>query len=184
MAKQRAQAALVLANGRDVRTLAAVAFGVAGDSAQAGRLADELASEFPEDTIMQFVYLPTIRAAALPMAASSDRVIKILAPARQYELGDHGLPLYSAYLAGEAYLAAHQGSAAAAEFQKIIDHPGVITNNLIGALARAGLARAYAMQGDRVRARAAYQDFLALWKDADPDIPILKDAKAEYAKLQ
>ncbi len=184
LAKQRAQAALVLANGRDVRTLAAVAFGVAGDSAQAGRLADELASEFPEDTIMQFVYLPTIRAAALPMAASSDRVIKILAPARQYELGDHGLPLYSAYLAGEAYLAAHQGSAAAAEFQKIIDHPGVITNNLIGALARAGLARAYAMQGDRVRARAAYQDFLALWKDADPDIPILKDAKAEYAKLQ
>jgi serine/threonine protein kinase/tetratricopeptide (TPR) repeat protein len=184
LAKQQAQAALVLANGRDVRTLAAVTFGVAGDSAQAGRLADELASEFPEDTIMQFVYLPTIRAAALPVAASSDRVIKILAPARQYELGDHGLPLYSAYLAGEAYLAGHQGSAAAAEFQKIIDHPGVITNNLIGALARAGLARAYAMHGDKVKARTAYQDFLALWKDADPDIPILKDTKAEYAKLQ
>jgi len=185
LAKQQARAALVLANGRDVRTFSAVAFGVAGDSAEAGRMADELASEFPEDTIVQFVYLPTIRAAALPVgAASSDRMIKILAPARQYELGDHGLPLYSAYLGGEAYLAGHQGSAAAAEFQKIIDHPGLVTNKLIGALAHVGLGRAYAMQGDRVKARAAYQDFLALWKDADPDLPILKQAKAEYAKLQ
>jgi serine/threonine protein kinase len=185
LAKQQARAALVLANGRDVRTLAAVAFGVAGDSVQAGRMTDELASEFPEDTIVQFVYLPTIRAAALPVgrAASSDRVIKILAPARQYELGSHRLPLYSAYFGGEAYLAGHQGSAAAAEFQKIVDHPGLITNSLIGALAHVGLGRAYAMQGDEVKARAAYQDFLALWKDADPDIPILKEAKAEYAKL-
>ena len=186
LAKQQARAALVLANGRNVRTLAALAFGVAGDSAQAGRMADELASEFPEDTIVQFVYLPTIGAVALPVsgAASSDRVIKILAPARQYELGDHGLPLYPAYLGGAAYLAGHQGSAAAAEFQKIIDHPGLIINNLIGALAHVGLARAYAMEGDKVKARAAYQDFLALWKDADSDIPILKEAKAEYAKLQ
>jgi tetratricopeptide (TPR) repeat protein/predicted Ser/Thr protein kinase len=185
LAKQQARAALVLANGRDVRTLAAVAFGVAGDSAQAGRMADELATQFPEDTIVQFVYLPTIRAAALPVsgAASSDRVIKILAPARQYELGD-ALPLYPAYLAGEAYLAGHQGSEAAAEFQKILDHPGLVLNNLIGALTHVGLGRAYAMQGDKVKARAAYQDFLALWKDADPDIPILKEAKAEYAKLQ
>jgi eukaryotic-like serine/threonine-protein kinase len=185
LAKQQARAALVLANGRDVRTLAAVAFGVAGDSAQAGRIADELASQFPEDTVVQFVYLPTIRAAALPVgAASSDRVIKILAPARQYELGTHDLSLYPAYLGGEAYLAGRQGSAAAAEFQKIIDHPGLVLNSLIGALAHLGLARAYAMQGDRAKAHAAYEDFLALWKDADPDIPILKDAKAEYAKLQ
>jgi serine/threonine protein kinase/tetratricopeptide (TPR) repeat protein len=185
-AKQQARAALVLANGRDVRTLAAVAFGVAGDSSQAGRMADELASQFPEDTIVQFVYLPTIRAAALPVggAASSDRVIKILAPARQYELGAHRLPLYSAYLGGEAYLAGHQGSAAAAEFQKIIDHPGLVTNDLIGALARVGLGRAYVLQGDKVKADAAYRDFLTLWKDADPDIPILKEAKAEYAELQ
>ena len=185
LAKQQARAALVLANGRDVRTLAAVAFGVAGDSAQAGRMADELATQFPEDTIVQFVYLPTIRAAGLPVggAASSDRVIKILAPARQYELGD-ALPLYPAYLAGEAYLAGRRGSEAAAEFQKIVDHPGLVLNNLIGALAHVGLGRAYAMQGDKVKARAAYQDFLALWKDADPDIPILKEAKAEYAKLQ
>jgi len=149
-------------------------------------MADELASQFPEDTIVQFVYLPTIRAAALPVggAASSDRVIKILAPARQYELGAHRLPLYSAYLGGEAYLAGHQGSAAAAEFQKIIDHPGLVTNDLIGALARVGLGRAYVLQGDKVKADAAYRDFLTLWKDADPDIPILKEAKAEYAELQ
>jgi hypothetical protein len=185
LGKQQARAALVLANGRDVRTLAAVAFGVAGDSVQAGRIADELASEFPEDTIVQFVYLPTIRAAGLPVgAASSDRVIKTLAPARQYELGSQALPLYSAYLGGEAYLAGHQGSAAAAEFQKIIDHSGLVTNNLIGALARVGLGRAYVIQGNKVKADAAYQDFLTLWKAADPDIPILKEAKAEYAKLQ
>jgi len=186
LAKQQAQAALALANGRDVRTLAAVAFGVAGDSAQAGRMADELASEFPEDTMVQFVYLPTIRAAVLLVGgtASSDRVIEMLAPSRQYELGSHDLPLYPAYLGGEVYLADHQGSAAAAEFQKIIDHPGLVTNNLIGALAHVGLARAYAMEGDKVKARAAYQGFLALWKDADPDIPILQQAKAEYGKLQ
>jgi eukaryotic-like serine/threonine-protein kinase len=186
LAKQQARAALVLANGRNVRTLAALAFGLAGESAQAGRLADELASEFPEDTIIQFVYLPTIRAAALPggRSASSDRTIEILAPALQYELGDHSLTLYPAYISGEAYLAGHQGSAAAAQFQKIIDHPGLVMNNLIGALAHVGLGRAYAMQGDVVKARAAYQDFLALWKDADPDIPILKQAKAEFAKLQ
>jgi serine/threonine protein kinase/tetratricopeptide (TPR) repeat protein len=186
LAKQQARAALVLANGRDARILAAVAFGVAGDSVQAGRMADELASEFPEDTLVQFVYLPTIRAAALPVggAASSDRVIKILAPTRQYELGSHRLPLYSAYFGGEAYLAGHQGSAAAAEFQKIVDHPGLITNSLIGALAQVGLGRAYAMQGDKVKARTAYQDFLGLWKDADPDIPVLREAKAEYAKLK
>jgi hypothetical protein len=185
LAKQQAQAALLLTNGRNVRALAAVASGMAGDPAQAGRVADELASQFPEDTIVQFVYLPTIRAAALPAtAASSDQMIKILAPARQYELGTHFLPLYSAYLGGEACLAGQQGAAAAVEFQKILDHPGLLTNDLIGALAHVGLGRAYAMQGDKVKARAAYQDFLALWKDADPDIPILKDAKAEYAKLQ
>jgi len=88
------------------------------------------------------------------------------------------------YLRGEAYLAAHQGSAAAAEFQKILDHAYVVRNDLIGALAHLGLARAYALSGDTVKAKSAYQDFLGLWKDGDPDIPILKEAKAEYAKLQ
>jgi len=92
--------------------------------------------------------------------------------------------MYPVYVRGEAYLAAHQGSEAAGEFQKFVEHRGTVTNEPIGAFARLGLARAYALQGDAVKARAAYQDFLALWKDADPDIPILKEAKAEYAKLQ
>jgi eukaryotic-like serine/threonine-protein kinase len=186
LAKQQVRAALALATGRDIGALAGVALGLAGDSAQAGHIADELASQFPEDTLVQFVYLPAIRTAALPSgwAMSSSRAIEILAPARRYELGVHAFPLYPAYLGGEAYLAGHQGAMAAAEFQKIIDHPGIVTNNLIGALAHVGLARAQAMQGDKVKARAAYQDFLTLWRDADPDIPVLKQAKAEYAKLQ
>jgi hypothetical protein len=95
-----------------------------------------------------------------------------------------GLTLYPVYLRGEAYVAAHLGSAAAAEFQKILDHTCVVQNEPIGALAHLGLARAYTLSGDAAKSKAAYQDFFALWKDADPDIPILKEAKAEYAKLQ
>jgi Tfp pilus assembly protein PilF len=92
--------------------------------------------------------------------------------------------MYPVYVRGEAYLAVHQGSEAAAEFQKILDHRGVVLNEPIGALAHLGLARAYAMQGDTAKAKPAYQDFLTLWKDADPDIPVLKQAKAEYANLK
>jgi eukaryotic-like serine/threonine-protein kinase len=186
LARQKTQAALALSSGKDVRTISGVALGLAGDSVQAGHIADELARQFPEDTIVQFVYLPTIRAAALQggVPASTDRAIEMLAPARPYELGTHSLSLYPAYLAGVAYLAGHRGTAAAAEFQKILDHPGIVANDLLGALAHLGLARSYAMQGDSVQARASYQDFLTLWKNADPDVPILKEAKAEYAKLQ
>jgi tetratricopeptide (TPR) repeat protein len=108
--------------------------------------------------------------------------LETLATAAPYELGV-GVQLNSAYLRGEVYLAAHQGTAAAAEFQKILDHPGLVLTNPIGALAHLQLGRAYAVQGDANRARSVYQDFFALWKDADPDIPILKQAKAEYAKL-
>jgi hypothetical protein len=92
--------------------------------------------------------------------------------------------LYPVYLRGEAYLALNQGGAASAEFQKILDHPGVVLNEPIGALSHLGLGRAYALAGDNAKARTAYQDFFALWKSADPDIPILKQAKAEYAKLK
>ena len=135
---------------------------------------------------MWFNYLPTIHAAVALLAGSATKAIEALAPAAPYELGSPGftLSLYPVYLRGEAYVAARQGSAAVAEFQKILDHPGVVANEPIGALAHLGLGRAYALQGDGSKARAAYQDFLALWKDADPDIPILKEAKAEYAKLQ
>jgi eukaryotic-like serine/threonine-protein kinase len=184
LAKQQAQAALALSNGRDVEPVAAFALGLAGDAAQATRLAADLAKRFPEDTIVQSNYLPTIRALAALQGGSASKAIEALLPAAPYELGLGGQALYPVYLRGEAYVAARQGSAAVAEFQKILDHSGVVVNEPIGALAHLGLGRAYALSGDGAKALAAYQDFLALWKDADPDIPILKEAKAEYAKLQ
>ena len=110
--------------------------------------------------------------------------IEVLQAATPYELGSWYIKAYPVYVRGEAYLAAHQGGGAAAEFQKILDHRGIVRNEPIGALAHLGLARAYALQGNTPKARSAYQDFLALWKDADPDISILRQAKAEYAKLK
>ena len=185
LAKQQAQAALALSNGRDVEGVSAIALGLAGDSAQATRLAADLAKRFPEDTIVQFDYLPMIHAAAALQSGSATKAIEALVPAAPYELGSISwVTLYPVYLRGEAYLAAHQGSAAAAEFQKILDHPGVVQNEPIGALAHLGLARTHALSGDTAKAKSAYQDFFALWKDADSDIPILKEAKEEYAKLQ
>jgi eukaryotic-like serine/threonine-protein kinase len=184
LAKQQAQAALALSTGRDVEALSAIALGLAGDAAQSARLAADLAKRFPEDTIVQSNYLSTIRAVAALQAGSASKAIEALLPVAPYELGNVGQALYPVYLRGDAYVAARQGSAAVAEFQKILDHLGVVTNSPIGALAHLGLGRAYTLQGDGAKARAAYQDFLALWKDADPDLPILKEAKAEYAKLQ
>jgi serine/threonine protein kinase/Flp pilus assembly protein TadD len=188
LAKQQAQAALALSTGRDVEAVSAIALGLAGDSAQATRLAADLAKGFPEDTIVRFDDLPMIQAAVALQSGSATKASEALAPATPYELGSAAqtlsFALYSVYLRGEAYAAAHQGSAAVAEFQKILDHPGVILNEPIGALAHLGLARAYGLSSDTAKAKSAYQDFFALWKDADPDIPILKEAKAEYAKLK
>jgi len=188
LAKQQAQAALALSTGKDVEAISAIALGLAGDTPQATRLAADLAKRFPENTIVQFNYLPTIHAAAALQGGSTTKAIEALVPVAPYELGSVGqtfsFALYPVYLRGEAYLAAHQGSAAAAEFQKILDHPGAVQNEPIGALAHLGLARAYALSGESVKSRTACQNFLAHWKDADPDIPILKEAKAEYAKLQ
>ena len=150
-------------------------------------LVDDLIKRFPENTIIQLNYSPTVHAqASLNMKdmAKAFNALEISAP---YELGSVSaalLSLYPVYVHGQAYLAAGQGSEAVAEFQKILDHRGVVLNEAIVPLAHLGLARAYAMQGDTSKARAAYNDFLTLWKDADPDIPILKQAKAEYAKLQ
>ena len=187
-ARQRAATALRLSIGRDVQYEAALAFALAGDAARAEALADDLAKRFPEDTLVQFNYLPTIHAQGVLLRMDHSKAIEVLQLAASYELGtptDRVSPaLYPVYVRGEAYLTAHQGSEAAAEFQKILDHPGVVVNEPIGALAHLGLARAYAMQGDTSKAKAAYQDFLTLWKDADPDIPILIAAKAEYAKLK
>jgi DNA-binding winged helix-turn-helix (wHTH) protein/tetratricopeptide (TPR) repeat protein len=182
-ARAEAHAALKLAPNRDVRAMAALALARAGDSAGAEKLAAELDKAFPLDTRVQRYWLPTIRAAVARERQDPNQAIELLKVASTVELG-RTLGLYPAYLRGEAYLMLHDGDRAAAEFQKFIDHRGVVMNFPWGALARLGLARAYALQGDTVKARAAYQDFLILWKDADPDVPILKEAKAEYAKLK
>jgi DNA-binding winged helix-turn-helix (wHTH) protein len=186
LAKQGAQAALVLSKGGDIEGISGLALALAGDSVQATRLADDLAKRFPENTIVQFIHLPIIHAANAIASGSAAKAIQSLAPAAPYEFGASSnaasYSLYPTYLRGQAFLAARQGPAAAAEFQKILDHP-LVENEPIGALAHLELGRAYALSGDKEKARYAYQDFLTLWKNADPDIPVLRQARAEYAKL-
>jgi serine/threonine protein kinase/tetratricopeptide (TPR) repeat protein len=186
-ARHAAPAALALSNGRDVQYGAALVLAIAGDASRAQALANDLAKRFPDDTIVQFNYLPTIRAQLELGHSDSTKVIETLQAAAPYELGEGGgafsHALLPVYVRGLAYLARHQASEAAAEFQKILDHRGIVLNETIGALAHLQLGRAYALQGDYSKARLAYKDFLSLWKNADPDIPILKQAKAEYAKL-
>lgn len=181
-ARLRAAAALALSKGRDVRMMAAFAL-AAGNAVEARALADDLGKRFPQDTVVQFIYLPILHAQLALSRKDSAKAIEALQAAAPYELGSAG-GLYPVYVRGQAYLAAHQGRQAAAEFQKILDHRGTVVNEPIGALAHLGLGRAYALSSETVKARTAYNDFLTLWKDADPDIPILKEAKAEYAKLQ
>jgi DNA-binding winged helix-turn-helix (wHTH) protein/tetratricopeptide (TPR) repeat protein len=188
LAKQRAKAALALSKGRDVQAISTVALTLAGDSRLAMRLANDLAARFPNDTLVQFNYLPVIHAGAALESGNSAKALEALAPAAPYELGvitgSADFTLYPIYLRGEAYLAAHQGAEAAVEFQKILDHPGIASNEPIGALAHLGLGRAYALSGNTAKSTASYRDFLTLWKDADPDVPVYRQAKAEYAKLQ
>jgi eukaryotic-like serine/threonine-protein kinase len=187
-ARADANAALKLAPNRDVRVVAALALARAGDAAAAEKLAAKLDKTFPLDTLVQRNWLPTIRAAVAFERKDPNRAIELLHDTSAIELGQSTsaltIFLCPAYIRGEACLMLHDGRAAAAEFQKFIDHRGVVGNFPWGALARLGLARAYAMLGDTAKAKAAYQDFLTLWKDADPDIPILIAAKAEYAKLK
>lgn len=183
-----ADAAMKLAPNRDVRAMAALALARAGDRAGAEKLAAELDQTFPLDTLIQRYWLPVIRAGVALEQKDPNRAVELLKAASAIELsqpsGSFAVFLCPAYLRGEAYLTLHDGSAAQAEFQKFIDHRGLVVNFPWGALARLGLARAYAEQGNAAQARAAYQDFLTLWKDADPDVPIYIQAKAEYAKLQ
>jgi len=187
-ARKRAAVALGLSNAREVQFGAALAMAFSGDAARAQTLVDDLSKRFTEDTLVRFNYVPTLRAPLMLNRKDSSTASEILQAATPYELGSPFLSsfgrLYPIYVRGQSYLAAHQGKEAAGEFQKILEHGGIVVNEAIGALAHLQIGRAYAIQGDTAKARAAYQDFLTLWKDADPDIPILKQAKAEYAKLQ
>jgi serine/threonine protein kinase len=188
-ARRRAALATNLSTGVDVQYGSALALAYAGEERRVQTLTDDLGQRFPEATIVQFNYLPTLRAKLAVRRGNASDALEILRAATPNELGystysTYGWTgLYPVYVRGEAYLAAHQGGEAAAEFQKILDNHGVGVNEPIGALAHLQIGRAYAMHGDTAKAKAAYQDFLTLWKDADPDIPILIAAKAEYAKL-
>jgi serine/threonine protein kinase/tetratricopeptide (TPR) repeat protein len=176
--------------GHDLQYASALAWVYTGDDERAQRLTNDLSQRFPEATILQFNYLPTLRAKLALSRGNASEALEILRAALPYELGQttyssYGWSsLYPVYVRGEAYLEAHQGRESAAEFQKILDHRGIVLNEPIGALAHLQLGRAYAMQGESAKAKAAYEDFLTLWKEADPEIAILKQAKAEYAKLQ
>jgi serine/threonine protein kinase/tetratricopeptide (TPR) repeat protein len=187
-AKQQAQASLPLSEGGDVKAMSAIVLGLAGDSTTAMRVSDDLNRRLPEDTIVQYDYLPMIRAAVALHNGSAEKAIAALAPAAQYELGaasqNLNFLLYPVYLRSLADLAAKRGPDAAAEFQKILDHPGLVLNEPIGPLAVLGLGRAYVLEGDSAKARTEYQNFFALWKDADSGIPILQQAKAEYSHLK
>jgi tetratricopeptide (TPR) repeat protein len=187
-AKEGVTAALALAPGRDVKLFAALTLARIGEAARSKAIVEELEKNYPSYTLLKVYWLPTLKAAMELNANNSAQVVVFLEAAAPYELGEPPQlqlgTMYPVYIRGQAQLAAHNGAAAATEFQKFLDHRGVTLNFPLGALARLQLARAYAMQGDPAKARAAYQDFLALWKDADPDIPILQQAKAEYANLK
>ncbi len=186
-ARKAAANALSLSSKSDIELLAALALARSGDTIQSSALADKVAAAFDRDTMIQAYWLPTIRAAIAIDHGDARKAVELLSMASQYELGEplqwpsHGT-LYPVYVRGEAYLRAGDGVRAAAEFQKMIDHRGIVANFPLGALAHLQLGRAYKLTGDVGKAREAYAGFLALWKDADPDIPILKQVKAECAK--
>jgi eukaryotic-like serine/threonine-protein kinase len=188
-AKQRAQAALELSKNRDVEYGAAFALAASGDSGKSRALVDDLNKRFPEDTCVKFTYLPVVRAKVALNGGKSSEAIELLKGAEPYDVaftcswfGSFG-SLYSPYVRGEAYLAAHRYAEAAGEFQKVLDHPGIVFTDPMRVMAHIRLGRTFAMSGDKAKAKAAYQNFLTLWKDADSDIPILNEGNAEYAKL-
>ena len=187
-ARLEAPTVLTMSSGTGVQKLAALALARAGDVSQANATTEQLDKRNPTNTLLNYYWVPTIRAAVELAHKNPAKAIELLQPAGAYELS-YSLPfqvgmMYPAYVRGEAHLALHQGSQAAAEYQKFLDHRGIVLNSPIGALAHLQIGRAYAMQGDTAKARAAYQDFLTLWKDADADIPVLVAAKSEYAKLK
>jgi tetratricopeptide (TPR) repeat protein len=189
LARKAVAAAMSLSSRPDIELLGALALARSGDTVQSSALADKVAAEFDRDTMIQAYWLPTIRAAIAIDRGDSQKAMELLTVASEYELGEplqtpsHGT-LYPVYVRGEAYLRAGDGVQAATEFQKMIDHRGIVSNFPLGALAHLQLGRAYKLAGDVGKAREAYAAFLVAWLNADPDIPVLKRAKAEYAKLQ
>ena len=188
--RQEITSALAEAPTRDVSVLAALALSRIGDVSRAESLARDLAERFPLNTAINHYWLPAVQASIEMTRKNPAKALEDLRTTAEYELGtplpqfEVGGSLYPVYIRGQVYLSLHQGKEAATEFQKLLDQRGVVVNCPLGALARLQLGRSYAMQDDAVRSRAVYQDFFRLWKDADPDIPILKQAKAEYTKLQ
>ena len=194
-AKQKAMHVLEVAQGRHVTYAAALALATAGEWSRVQAIADDLDRRFPEDTSVRFNYVPTLRALAALSAKNPSRAIELLRPAARYEFAQPGISFYGAgggsfgamyptYVRGAAYLALHKPTEAAAEFQKILDHPGVVLGDPMGALARLQRARALTQAGDTTKARVAYEDLLALWKDADPDLDLPKLARTEFAALR
>ncbi len=190
IAKQESAGARVLTSSHDTEILAAIALARTGDVAEAEKLANHLEKQYPLDTLVNNYWLPVIRASEENARNNPTKAIQLLQRCTPYELASPvawsglGGPMYPAYLRGEAYLELRRGNDAATEYQKIVDHPGFMLACPLGRLAHLGLARAYVLQGDTAKAKAAYQDFFTLWKDADPEIPILIVAKSEYAKLR
>jgi eukaryotic-like serine/threonine-protein kinase len=187
-ARRRAGNALALSNSRDAESVAALALAFAGDSTRAGTLASDLAKRFPYDTVVQFNYLPAIEAQMELNRHDASHAVEILEPALPYELGVAGTTnfttnLFPVYVRGQAYLAAGQGAQASLEFQKLLNSPGLVLDEPMGALANLGLARSAVLQGETSKARSAYEKFLQLWKNADPGIPVLQQARAEMQKL-
>jgi serine/threonine protein kinase/tetratricopeptide (TPR) repeat protein len=181
-ARQQALAALSLDRSRETLPFAVLALAMAGDLTQASAIADELTKRFPLDTTSVNLWVPMIRAQVELARDSPAKVVELLQPTVPYELG-WDARMWPIYIRGQAYLKAKQGPEAAAEFQKILDHRAICVTSPLCPLSHLQLGRARAMAGDNGGARTAYQDFLAQWKDGDPDVPILKEAKAEYAKL-
>jgi serine/threonine protein kinase/tetratricopeptide (TPR) repeat protein len=186
-ARREVAKALALSPGRDVKVIAALALARAGDASRAEALCKEMEKTYPTNTLMKFYWLPSLKAAIEISNNKPSRALLSLEPTGTYELGladGYINYLYPAYLRGQAYLLMHNGAAATTEFQKLLDHQGIVQNFVTGSLAHLQMGRAYALSGDTARAKPAYQTFLNLWKDADPDVPILTQAKAEFAKLQ
>jgi serine/threonine protein kinase len=188
-ARQQVKAGLKIASTRDVQIVAALTLARVGDVARAQAMAEELNKQFPLNTLLGHYWLPSIRAYVEIHRHNPEQALKLLEAAASYDLAfpqpqfEEGGLLYPPQVRGQAFLLLHRGKEAANEFQKFLDHRGVVINSVLAALARYQLARALSVSGDSSGARKAYQDFFSLWKDADPDVPILKEAKAEYAKL-